>query len=126
MRIAGGQNIGDHQRPRVDEGVARDAFFRLQLHHGVERRARRLAPDALPQRVTHQFECQNKGEKLGDALDGKRGVCAAGFDAAAVNQSHRHAKLARCNLCQRGDVAGNFALAVQRFGLKGDLVEGVL
>ena len=53
-------------------------------------------------------------------------VCAAGLDATTIHQSHRHAKLARCDLRQRGDVAGNLALSVQRFGFCGDLVERVL
>ena len=56
MGVAGGQDVGDHQSAGVDEGVAWDAFFSLQLHHGVEGRTRRFAPETLPQIITHQFQ----------------------------------------------------------------------
>jgi hypothetical protein len=63
------QGVGDDEGAGVDQGVARDALFALELDDRVERRTRGLAPDALPQRVTQAPQRQSQREDLGNALD---------------------------------------------------------
>ena len=99
--VAGGEDVGDDQGTCVDKRVARNAFFSLQLHHGVERRTGRLAAHALPQVIAHGLERQHEGEQLGNALQRERRVRIAHAVGAAVHQRHGHAELAR----RHGDYA---------------------
>ncbi len=70
--VAGEQDVGDDDGAGIDERIARNAVLVLELDDRVERIARRLAPDPLPQRVADIAERQRQREHLRNALDGKR------------------------------------------------------
>ena len=55
-------HVGDGDGAGIDERVARLAALIFQLDDGVERTARRLAADALPQPVADQAERQRQGK----------------------------------------------------------------
>ncbi len=83
-RVAGQpqQPVGDDDRARVDERVARDVLLALELDKGVERVAGGLPADALPQRVAAVRYREDEGEEFGDGLDGKRLFPVADTDSS--------------------------------------------
>ncbi len=88
-RLMTGQNDIRHSNcPGIDEGIARDALFALQLNDRIEGAARRLPSNAAPEPVADHAERDCQRENLGDALNRKRNIGIAGANDTAVRINH--------------------------------------
>ena len=107
--VAGKDQVGDGDGAGIDEGIARPAALVFELDDRIERAARRLAADALPQPVADLAEREREREYLRDALDGEGrvGIAAHGDMAFAVD--HGHAETVRTHARQFRDVVGDLA-----------------
>ena len=110
------QSVGHHHRAGVDQRVARLALLGLELDDRVERRARRLPPDLLPQLGPDLLERQRQHEHLGDRLDREWLVAIAGAPDAPVLVGEGDAELAGIGPRQRRDVARDRSGAPVRRG----------
>ena len=90
--MPGQDHVGDGDRAGIDEGIARNAALVFELDDGVERAARRLAADALPQPVADLAERERQREHLRDALDRERRVAVAARRDVAVGVDHGEAE----------------------------------
>lgn len=113
-RMAGQNDIGDGYGAGIDEGVARNAGFLLELDDGIEGRTRWLATHSLPQLLTDLAERQRQHEDFRDTLDRERHLGIADAIDAAIDGGDRHAELADVDLGKLGDIIGNLALAEPR------------
>lgn len=125
-RVTREHGIGDDDRPGIDEGVTRPAFFMLELNDGIERRARGLAADAIPQNVADLTEGQCEHEHLRDALDRERLLCVAARDEVAIHRRNCDAELVRVHLGKLGNIIRKTSFAETGFGLPPDRVDQVL
>src|SRR6185369_1342315 len=114
------------ERAGVEERIARDAALQLELHQRVERAARRLAADALPDPVALQPHRQREGEELGDALDGEALVRVADGERFAVDAADRHAEAIARDGGQRRYVLRHPPLSDQRADFGRDLLKDSL
>ena len=107
--VAGEQDVGDDDGAGIDERIARNAVLVLELDDRVERIARWLAPDPLPQRVADLAERQRQGEHLGNALDRKGLVGVAGHQHAPVIGDDGDAEFLRIDLAELRNIGGDVA-----------------
>src|SRR3546814_9556109 len=63
------QPVGGRERAGVDQRIARDALLAFELDDRIERRSRRLAPDAIPQRTADAAQRERQREDLRHRLD---------------------------------------------------------
>ncbi len=110
-------------RTSIDQRIARDAGFALQLHEGVVGTPGRLPPDPLPQVVTQGFQCQGQGEYLGDALDRERFAGIAHLVQPAIERCHRHAETFDRHFGQARNIVRYPALTEQRAHFPGDPIK---
>ena len=116
-------HVGDGDGAGIDERVARLAALIFELDDGVERTARRLAADALPQFVADQAQRQRQGKDLGDALDRKRHLAVArGRDVAGAVDHHKAEALV-VNARQFRDVIRDLAAVRPLRHLVGDFLD---
>ncbi len=102
--MAGDDRVGDGDRAGIDEGIARDAAFALELNDGVERTAGWFAANPPPKPVADPAERQRQREHLRDALDRERHIAVAAGRNIAVIVDDDEAEGLRVDPRQFGDI----------------------
>lgn len=113
MGIEGHQAVSDNQCTCIDKGIARNALLVFQLHQGVERIARRLAPHVFPYLIAQVAGDHRHGEDLRDALYREAGVGIAHGKGLPVESVQRYAVLSGIHFRQRGNIVRHFSLPPQ-------------
>ncbi len=104
----GEDHVGDGDRARIDEGIARNALLVLELHDGVERRCptargRRAATAGRPTMPSARV----RREHLRDALDRERRLRIAPYRDLAVRVDHAEPELRGIDPRELRDIARN-------------------
>ena len=106
-------DVADHQRPGIDERIARAAALEFQLHQRVERLARRLVAKPFPDRFAGVIDGLHQAEYLGNTLHRERRFSVAGAIHFAVVTVHGDAQLVGRHRAEGGNIVSNFALPDQ-------------
>jgi len=121
----GQQPVGDDQRPGVDEGIAGDPVFALQLGQRVEGCAGGFLAHAGPQGVAVGGQDQGQGEDLRQGLDGEglQPVAGPAWSQPGVHIGDREAEPAGIDRGQGRNVLRHLPAGQDRLDRTGDVLE---
>ena len=92
------KHIGEHQSAGVDERLARLAVLIFQLHQRIERRARRLLANALPQLLANQAQGNRQRKHLRNTLNREIHLALAQAIVFAIKQVEIYPELVGIHL----------------------------